>query len=268
MGDEICNVSQNLARFADGVGASTRVIAVYEMGVLGLTTQVRCGSADPLASTALAGDANRYLHVPARVGSTNALEVLLAQYPVYAPFLRPDAALHIVVITDDESDLPAATFSASMAALHPRPYSVHAIAGISPAESCDIAEVGNEYLSIAASTGGQALSICAPDYSMLFDALEDAVRSTTSPCEFELPSPPTGQTLDVDAVQVLLTPAGTAARELPRTDALAACSTNEAWGYVAGATPARVALCPSACDTLRLGGDLSIRFGCAPQVLR
>ena len=52
------------------------------------------------------------------------LDALLEEWPRYADFLRPEAALHFVIVTDDDSDLPAQDFKRELDRLLGRPYTV------------------------------------------------------------------------------------------------------------------------------------------------
>lgn len=81
-------------------------------------------------------------------------------------------------------------------------------------------------------------------------------------CNYPLPAPPNGQTLDVNAVNVDYTPKGGALQTLAySTD----CANPNGWHYDNAATPKEVVMCRASCDTLKAdrGGKLDIVFGCA-----
>jgi hypothetical protein len=239
------------------------------MGVLGLATAGLCGTADPLAATPLAMDANRYLHRAVNVDSWNALSQLNAQFDSYKDFLRPDAPTHIIVVTDDQSDpfrggMLGADFKVAMEQKLGHPFFFHAIVA-DGTNGCLGSGIGTEYLSLADSTGGQKLSICATDWSVVFKQLEEAVASSAPlPCDFEIPPAPSGSNLDPDAVQVVFTPPGGDEAQFPRAGSVDKCGDEVAWHYDDATNPTRVELCPKACEAVKQGGGVNVAFGCAP----
>ena len=84
-------------------------------------------------------------------------------------------------------------------------------------------------------------------------------------CNYGLPAPPTGQTLDVNAVNVNYTPPGGSAKTLPYS---ADCSNPDGWKYDNVAAPKEVILCSGSCNTAKsqAGAKLDIIFGCATAV--
>ena len=270
MAPNVCKVSKNLTTFAAAVGKNSRVVSLYEMGLLGLVTQAICGSSDPLAMTELAQDGGRYLHGAITVDSFNALTQIAGQYDTYADFLRPSSTTHIIVVSDDESDplfggLTAADFTLQMNEKLGRPFFFHSIVADGQATDCLYSRVGTQYLTLSEQTRGQKLSICAEDWSALFAQLEEAIVSTaTIPCDFEVPPPPRGETLDPSAVQVVFRPTGSAEEQFPRAESAAACGDETAWHYDDASDPSRIELCPAACDAVKRSGKVDIAFGCEP----
>jgi hypothetical protein len=270
MAPNVCNVSKNLTTFAAAVGENSHVVSIYEMGLLGLVTQAVCGSSDPLAMTELAKDSARYLHSAITVDSFNALTQIAGNYEAYEKFLRANAATHIIVVSDDESDpffggLTAADFKMQMDKKLGRPFFFHSIVADGKATDCLYSRVGTQYLTLSEQTMGQKLSICAQDWSALFAQLEEAIVSTASiPCDFEIPPPPRGEALDPNAVQVVFRPTGSAEEQFPRADTASSCGSAAAWHYDDPEEPKRIALCPAACDAVKRSGKVDIAFGCEP----
>jgi hypothetical protein len=267
MTTQICNVSKNLAAFADAVGKDTRVVAAYQIGVdLFFQFVVLCQKDDPLAGTTLAADTSRYQRVDTRVDSTNALQVLLDRYDTYKAFLRPGSPTHFVVVSDDESNLPGATFKTQMEAKLGHPFYLHAI--VAMGNGCNGANIGTQYMQLADQTGGKKLSICAQDWSALFKELEAAVvASAPLACEFAIPQQPAGMMLDASKVSVIYTPPGGSKSAFPKAPNAAACAGKIGWHYDNEAAPTQVQFCPAACTQVRTGGKLGIAFGCAPPPL-
>lgn len=91
------------------------------------------------------------------------------------------------------------------------------------------------------------------------------IASSLLGCNYGLPAPPTGQTLDVNAVNVNYTPPGGTSKTLPYS---ADCSNADGWKYDNVAAPKEVILCNGSCNTAKsqAGAKLDIIFGCATNV--
>jgi len=262
--DEQDRINQNLQGVATDISNAS-----IDYRVIILT------SVDLAFGTPLGDDAEHYLFLPTLVGSNDALIQLLAQYPNYKDFLRPQASTHFIVVTDDNSLLPAADFKTDMEATLGKSFTQHAIAsestdgGFTLLSACLGAfSPGTEYYALADSTGGQAISICTQDWSMVFGPLREAViASAPLPCSFPIPPPPPGQNLDPSLVNVDYTSADGAMDRLTRTAGADACADANAWYYDNDAAPSAVELCPAACERISAGGNVDIAFGCETLVL-
>ena len=102
---------------------------------------------------------------------------LNATLPRNEGFARPDAALHMVFISDEEdqsTNNPSNNEFLEWMANHkesPDLVTAHAIVG-KPGEVCDaIDSVGTRYLGYASATGGIGFSLCEPDWAPLLDEL-------------------------------------------------------------------------------------------------
>jgi hypothetical protein len=99
----------------------------------------------------------------------------------------------------------------------------------------------------------------------VFQQLQAAVvNSAPIPCDFEIPEAPVGSDLDPEAVQVVFAPPGKAEMQFPRAASVDKCGDENAWHYDNPNKPTRVELCPTACETVKQGGEVSVAFGCAP----
>jgi hypothetical protein len=263
MADEQAAVQKNLATFATaigGAGIDHHVIMVADH--------------DVAAGTPLGKDAAHYQHVSANVGSHDALEVLLATYSQYAAFLRPTASLHFVMVTDDESRLKASDFRTQMEQKAGKKFTAHSIVsesvngracvgacGISLL--CGAASPGLEYLALSDATAGQKISICVSDWSMVFGPLKTAViTSAPLPCEYALPAPPSGASLDPTRVNVGVLQGTASSKTLPRASNMQACASAEAWFYDDPSAPTMIRMCPAACSSITVGGSIEITLGC------
>lgn len=263
MVDELAYVHENITKFASsiaGAGIDHHVVMM--------------APADVAADTPLGTDPAHYQFVLSPVDSSNALALLIDQYPDYSGFLRADATLHFIVVTDDESFMLADDFRSQMARTAGKPFVFHAIAsedvgGLGCTGACGLPIVcgafrpGIEYYKLADATGGQKISICTADWSQVFEPLQRAViESAPLPCEYEIPAPPTGSALDPNRVNIEVVTPSAAPRTLPRALDNAACASELAWYYDDPKTPSRIHMCPSACEAISGGGSVQIKLGC------
>ena len=262
--DETLAVQENITQFANGIamaGIDARVVML--------------AGADIAGPTPLGMDKARYLFVPALVGSNDALVQLITLYDAYKTFLRADAALHFVVVTDDESFLAAPDFKAQMEMTAGKPFIFHAIAsesvnGLPCVGACGLPIVcggfapGAQYYALADMTGGQKISICTADWSKVFAPLQAAViESAPLPCAYPIPAPPNGGTLDAHKVNLEFLPPGATTPEVfPRADGEAQCAQNRAWFYDDPNAPSAIQMCPTACTAIAGGGTVQIKLGC------
>lgn len=84
-------------------------------------------------------------------------------------------------------------------------------------------------------------------------------------CEYGLPTPPQGQSLDVNAVNVNYTAPGGSLSTLAYS---ADCSNTNGWHYDSTTAPKQIILCSGMCATAQAaaGAKLDIVFGCATEV--
>ncbi|MBI5500353.1 MAG: VWA domain-containing protein [Deltaproteobacteria bacterium] len=212
-----------------------------------------------------------FLHIDYGVDSNEGLQALLAHYPTYRTMLRPGAVQHFVAVTDDESDISADEFIASLEALadpgFPPGWRFHSIVaqGGIPFIGCITgARIGAHYLELTRRTGGVTASVCETDWSPIFAALEEVIGVRTElPCNYDLPDPPAGMVLDPDLVNLDYTPEGGSTSPIPRVSDPGACPAM-GWYYDDPAAPTQILLCPETCDVLRTdSGRVDVAFGCA-----
>lgn len=123
--------------------------------------------------------------------------------------------------------------------------------------------------SFAAKGGtGQAIMIPTNNTAQVSADLIKAlgqIASSLLGCEYGLPKPPDGKTLDVNAVNVNYTPPSGASSTLPYS---ADCANPNGWHYDSTQAPTKVILCTGACGTAQAqaGAKLDIIFGCSTAV--
>jgi len=131
------------------------------------------------------------------------------------------------------------------------------------------AAVGQSYLNLTTLTNGVKAKVCETDWTPIFTALQNAVAEGTQlPCNFELPAPPEGESLNTDEVNVTYTPTGGSETILPRVDSASDCGSALGWYYDAPISPTQIIVCPAACDLFTSSdGTVDLTFGCATVVL-
>jgi hypothetical protein len=269
--DEIEKVQKNIASFMaslETTSADTRAVMITGI--------------DPALGSPLASDQGRYRFLQSEVDSKMLFTVALTSFGNYEDFLRPNAATHFVMVTDDDDLVPPDAFRTQMEAQLGHTFTLHAVAsesvngrpcanpicgGIPIPAVCGAASVGAAYNSVASDTGGQQLSICTEDWTSVFDQLRSAVvAGVPLPCDYPLAAISNGK-FEPTEVKVVYTPAVGAEREIPKAKSESTCGKEVGWHYDSESDPGTVILCPNACTLVRGGGAMDIAFGCQPQIL-
>ena len=283
MSEESDIVQENINDFAAEIAASG-----VDYHVIMMTSPSYVTVPPPLGT-----DATRYLFIDQSIGSHAAFEQILNHYADYEHFLREGAATHIVVVTDDESNMGETEFRTQMEMRLGHTFRFHAVAsedathceGFPPFEICipgcegphgEAADVGARYYRLAGATGGTTFSICAGDWSALWATLRESVLvSATLPCYYALPEPPAGEMFNADRVNVAYTDASGGETVLPRASDPSLCTDAggtpvRAWYYDNNDAPTQIILCPAACDLVEAAGEgarVDIALGCDTEMI-
>lgn len=266
MRDEESYVQTNVNRFSSLIAASGT-----DVHVIMISSTTRIVVPPPL------GGSPQFLAVDQQVNSHDALSLIISTYPEWQSFLRPDSVKHFVVVTDDESEMTSAAFRTELATLTEPgiadDFYFHAIVAESlgfslpPGPCYDKAEaIGTQYLDLQAYSHGVFASLCQTNWTPVFDRLAEAVYTSTSlPCTFAIPSPPAGEVLNPEQVNLAYTPGGGVQTFIPRVNDAASCTDRGGWFYDDASAPTRVVTCPASCEALSsdMAGSISIAFGCA-----
>jgi hypothetical protein len=221
----------------------------------------------------------KFLHVPdSDIGSSNALIELVAHYPNYSPFLRPTSVTHVVVVSDDNSALPADMFTDMFTSLSPHlvDFVFHGIVSSEdPDAACDAgtacctlaAAQGTVYQELIAQTGGVEGNLCEQQFQPVFAAVaQEVIGGATLACSYAIPPPPEGETFDKDQVNVEFSDGMGGTLEVGRVDSVADCAAvDHGWYYDDPNDPSVIEVCPQTCETIRgfEQASVSIKFGCA-----
>lgn len=195
-------------------------------------------------------------------------------------------------LDDDDTpaggDLVAAAFDKAILSMGPqfgtemnRNYAVHSIIGLKekdPAAAaygpgdpmvtgvCSSAVApGTGYQALSKLTGGLRFPICEfMSYDVVFQEIaKGVIQGAKIDCEFPIPEPPDGQTIDEDTIVVEYTPSdGSEAQKFEQVESAEKCA--DATFYIEDET---IKLCPNAC-TLVQNDDLAkinVLFGCEKE---
>jgi hypothetical protein len=221
-----------------------------------------------------------FLHVNEEVSSHDALELFVSTYPQYRSALRAGATKHFVVVTDDESEVPAATFNRDIVALDPTSltgFKFHGIFSFTEGnkDHCDglSAAEGKIYRELVTQTGGVSGDLCLQDFKPVFDRLARAVVGGSKlACEWQIPPPPAGKTFTPSQTNISYGgAAGQPRRQIPNVDSATACTNVKdgwAWFYDDNVRPTKITVCPQACVSIQADAmaRIDIFFGC-PTVI-
>ncbi|MBW2456251.1 MAG: VWA domain-containing protein [Deltaproteobacteria bacterium] len=237
----------------------------------------------PLGSGNCPADDNPpiFKHVDQHVDSSDALLQILGRYDDYKDMLRPDAAKHVIVISDDDSSLGSAAFDTQLKALDPPlfdDYVFHAIVSddddpgtfdciISPQPCCGVsADEGKVYKQLISMTGGVFGDLCQQNFQPVWNQVSTQVATNaTLACEWDIPEPPEGEVFDPDLVNVEFTVEGGSPQSLGQVPSEAECSQySGGWYYDDPVNPTKILVCPDTCAAIQSADNatISIKFGC------
>lgn len=210
-----------------------------------------------------------FTHVDERVGSHDAWERVLATHNEWANVMRPEASKHLVVVTDDTSNMPMIEFDAAFKALNPN-YALYVHHSVVCHVNCpEAAGIGTNYINASNLTAGVASDLCDQDFQAVFDVLSTEVISGASlACEWEIPDPPDDAAFDPEAVNVEFSDGMGGGFSVGAVGGIDECpNVVDGWYYDNPADPALIRVCPQTCDKLQgfLMGTIDIIFGCATE---
>ena len=296
------NINQSFAQIIGASGLDYHVILLTAFGNYDLEICVPKPLGGNLCNgteDAPINTSNFYFY-NADVDSNNSLRVILDTYNKpdfyklspngWSEWLRPDAAKVFLEVTDDESDINAYEFEQGLFKLTPkmfgdaanRNYIFHSIIAIEekagmgsqaylPNEPkvTDICLTGwalsKVYQDLSKLTGGLRFPVCLTDYTDVFKEIaKGVIKGSQLSCQFAVPNPPVGETLDQSTIIIDYTPGGTGAVQTFKQVASAAdCGPNSF--YVLNS---QINLCPDVCNTLKndMMAKVKVYFDCSGPV--
>lgn len=224
----------------------------------------------PLGSGGCPGaDSNppTYTHVDERVASHDAWERLLATHGEWSSAIRPDSIKHVVVVTDDTSNMPWGEFHLAFQNLDPAyiDYVHHSV--VCHSDCASAAGIGTNYIELSNTTGGVASDLCAQDFQAVFDVLStEVIGGAALSCEFEIPPPPDDMEFNPEQVNLEFDDGMGGVLQIGKVESAAECaSVEDGWYYDDPDAPTMIHLCPQTCDKVQgsASGAINIQFGCA-----
>lgn len=129
------------------------------------------------------------------------------------------------------------------------------------------ANAGTGHQALSVLTGALRFPICdTTSYDAVFQAIADGViKGAKVACDFPVPEPPPGKTIDLDTVIVAYTPSGTGTQTTFKQVADASACAPGSF-YIEGGTTIR--LCPDACTLVQTDdmAKIDVLFGCGGGV--
>lgn len=229
----------------------------------------------PLGSGSCPEDTSypRLFHVPEVVNSNDELDKIIATYPKWRGVLRPGVAKTFVVVTDDNSYSQATTFTTWVNSQAAFQNVLWRFSGIfcTVAGGKDCAALGAVYNDLVKTTGGVSGDLSKQDFAPVFQQLASSVVKDAVPvdCQWTIPTPSGGGTLDPEAVNVRFTQSDGTTETLDGVVDDKQCDdVHGGWYYDDPDHPTRVVACESSCRVMQSDhrARVEVLFGCARRV--
>ena len=207
----------------------------------------------------------------------------------WSEWLRPGAKKVFLEITDDNDDMPPATFVRELTALSPDfgtvdapKFIFHSIVGVvgkMPATEAylpnepiqtmrceNVSTAGETYQQLSILTGGLRFPICQfAAYDVVFNRIaKDVITNTKLTCDFAIPAPPAGKQLELDKIAVSYSSGGMVVNDFGQVGSASECRPDAF--YIENN---RVFLCPEVCQTISADpqGSVAVLFTCNSTII-
>lgn len=309
MVDEAAQVQKNINSFSQqiidsGIDVHVVMLAASPFFVLpSICVPAPLGSGMCPADTKLPN----YFHYaqptpPGPIESVDGARKLIELFPIYKPHLRPGVRKYIVIVTDDDSrnhpdssgdagiyDNNPNGFIADYTAVDPmmsdgmgnRTWKMSGVIAYSMcSNSAQVSQVWDQIITTTDGVSGDICNCslnnpaCAPTFQGVFDELATKILMGSEPiaCQWQIPEPPMGESLDPDYVNVEFIDIN---NNLPETiyhvDDESDCDAQlGGWYYDNNNDPKNIILCPLSCAKVSAapdGSKINLLFGCKTEVI-
>jgi hypothetical protein len=215
----------------------------------------------------------------------------------WSEWLRPGVKKVFLELTDDNENMPSADFVRALTELAPEHFGAdpaapefifHSIVGVAEktpstepyfpsdavqSETCSklsapVTSAGETYQELSRLTGGLRFPICVSSlYDVVFREIAGRVVAQSDlECDFPVPVPPAGRTLDLDRVSVEIEHelTGAATTRLGQARLAGDCAADAF--FIEDGT---IRLCPEVCDAVHAedGATVDVLFGCESSII-
>jgi hypothetical protein len=222
--------------------------------------------------------------------------VILNTYPQWKDVLRPNATKTIAIVSDDDSNMGATAFMNQLVALDTTfsGFKFDAIVSFESPDACLAgcffncaactnsccnkalfcspisAAEGKVYKQLVQQTGGVIGNLCIQNFDPVFQDMAKAVVTDAKiSCEYTIPTPPDGQTIDPALINVVHTSgSGTKNTIYNVPTGEMGCGMTGGWYFDKQDAPTKIIVCSNTCTALQsdVGGKVEVLFGCATEV--
>ncbi len=129
------------------------------------------------------------------------------------------------------------------------------------------ADPGTGYQALSIMTGGYRYPTCGLEYTKIFELMaEGVILGAAVACEYLIPEPPEGETLDLDTVQIRYSSDGEEVDVFNPSPSLEECAQDEYEFYIEGDY---IKLCPNSCELVQAdeNAQVDVLFGCELNVV-
>jgi hypothetical protein len=169
-----------------------------------------------------------------------------------------DTALNDVVGVVTEGFMPKAAADASVQTF---------VVGVFADAEASSAQTNLDKIAMAGGTDHAFVVSSGGNVQQDFLTALNDIRAARLSCEFQLPKPTSGSTLDIHQVNVELTTGGMMS-ELYYVKPDGCTGAPDEWHYDAEPTATKLVACPKTCDSLKMqkNAQVSVKLGCAPHI--
>jgi von Willebrand factor type A domain len=234
-------------------------------GVLNASIAMQMPAGDTPTRQALLGAiAHARAHAAANIGHSAVIVLATDGLPTDCTGGREvsgesTAALNDVVGVVTEGNMPKNATDASVETF---------VIGVFADSEQASAQTNLDMIAMAGGTDHAFVASSGGDVQQEFLTDLNSIRAARLSCEFQIPKPTSGSTLDIHQVNVELTSDTTPASELYYVTPNGCTGASDEWHYDAEPNPTKLVACPNTCSALKMAtnAQVSVKLGCMQHV--